>query len=74
MPAHWFYNISFWIWAGKCKWEKLFYLGILVYSEPFKHLMGLFAKIVNVFQPLENGFQLLEEVKRIGSSKLAVNE
>ena len=31
------------------------------------HLMELFAKIINGFQPIE-------EVKRIGSSKLAVNK
>ena len=58
----------FWLWADKCKWLTLIYLRILlrVYlksCQTFK--MELFAKMVTVFQPLE-------EVNRTKNSKLAV--
>ena len=60
----------FLLWAGKCKWATLIYLGILLetYSETCQRSkMELFAKTAWGFQPLE-------EVKRIGSSKSAVNK
>ena len=60
MWIQWFYYTSFRLWAAKCKWATLIYLGILseVYLEPYQ--IELFAKIFNGFQPME-------DVKRLGA-------
>ena len=73
MPTQWFYNtfnfeqtLSRQMYMGNI---KIFLWTLLeAYSEPSRmSKMEFFAKIIN-------GFQLLEEVKRIRRSKLAVKK